>query len=101
MYLQPIFDSPDIAKQLPAEAKKFKQVDNAWRTVMNRVKKDPSCLTQCSAEGLLDKWTIADRDLEMVQKGLEVRRGETEVHVAAAGRTGVASGYAEEPDVDG
>ena len=33
--------------------------------------------------------------------GLEVRRGETEVHVAAAGRTGVASGYAEEPDVDG
>ena len=34
-------------------------------------------------------------------QGLEVRRGETEVHVAAAGRTGVASGYAEEPDVDG
>ena len=33
-------------------------------------------------------------------QGLEVRRGETEVHVAAAGRTGVASGYAEEPDVD-
>ena len=34
-------------------------------------------------------------------QGLEVRRGETEVHVAAAGRTGVASGYAEEPEVDG
>ena len=33
-------------------------------------------------------------------QGLEVRRGETEVHVAAEGRTGVASGYAEEPDVD-
>ena len=34
-------------------------------------------------------------------QGLEVRRGETEVHVAAAGRTGVASGYAEEPDAAG
>jgi len=31
-------------------------------------------------------------------QGLEVRRGETAVHVAATGRTGVASGYAEEPD---
>lgn len=27
MYLQPIFDSPDIAKQLPGETKKFKTVD--------------------------------------------------------------------------
>lgn len=26
MYLQPIFDSPDIAKQLPGESKKFKKV---------------------------------------------------------------------------
>lgn len=27
MYLQPIFDSADISKQLPGESKKFKQVD--------------------------------------------------------------------------
>lgn len=27
MYLQPIFDSADIAKQLPQETKKFKTVD--------------------------------------------------------------------------
>ena len=31
MYLQPIFDSPDIAKQLPGEYKKFKGVDNNWK----------------------------------------------------------------------
>ena len=30
MYLQPIFDSPDIMKQLPGENKKFKQVDLNW-----------------------------------------------------------------------
>jgi hypothetical protein len=27
MYLQPIFDSADIMKQLPGETKKFKAVD--------------------------------------------------------------------------
>jgi dynein heavy chain len=27
MYLQPIFDSADIMKQLPGETKKFKTVD--------------------------------------------------------------------------
>jgi len=40
MYLQPIFDSPDIMKQLPAEGKKFKQVDSLWRQTMKRVHED-------------------------------------------------------------
>jgi len=31
MYLQPIFDSPDISKQLPGEYKKFKHVDTNWK----------------------------------------------------------------------
>lgn len=31
MYLQPIFDSPDIMKQLPQETKRFKSVDSTWR----------------------------------------------------------------------
>ena len=35
MYLQPIFDSPDIMKQLPTETKRFKGVDNKWRFVLN------------------------------------------------------------------
>ena len=67
MYLQPIFDSPDIAKQLPQEAKKFRSIDNAWRQIMNKVLKDPNCLVCCSMEGLLERWTQADRDLEAVQ----------------------------------
>ena len=35
MYLQPIFDSPDISKQLPGEYKKFKTVDSNWKQTMN------------------------------------------------------------------
>jgi len=34
MYLQPIFDSADIAKQLPAETKKFKAVDATWKNAI-------------------------------------------------------------------
>lgn len=35
MYLQPIFDSPDIMKQLPQETKRFKSVDSTWRHILN------------------------------------------------------------------
>ena len=34
-YLQPIFDSPDIMRQLPNETKKFKGVDIKWKYIMN------------------------------------------------------------------
>ncbi len=71
MYLQPIFDSPDIMKQLPTEGKKFKSVDHLWRHWMGRVHKNPKCLEILSTEGLLDKWRVANNDLEFVQKGLD------------------------------
>jgi dynein heavy chain, axonemal len=38
MYLQPIFDSPDISKQLPQESKRFRTIDNSWRYNMNQVR---------------------------------------------------------------
>ena len=34
LYLQPIFDSPDINKQLPLEGKRFANVDKHWRATM-------------------------------------------------------------------
>ncbi|CAE8619847.1 unnamed protein product [Polarella glacialis] len=37
MYLQPIFDSADILKQLPTEGKKFRLVDSKWRQTMARL----------------------------------------------------------------
>jgi dynein heavy chain len=71
LYLQPIFDSPDIMKQLPAESKRFKSVDTAWRNVMKSTHENPHALTSLSRDGLLDKWMEANRNLDIVQKGLD------------------------------
>jgi dynein heavy chain len=51
VYLQPVFDSPDIQKQLQAECKRFKGVDIKWRTIMQTVVADPKIIEQASVEG--------------------------------------------------
>lgn len=38
LYLQPIFESPDINKQLPTEGKKFATVDKNWRQTISSAK---------------------------------------------------------------
>jgi dynein heavy chain len=53
MYLQPIFDSADIAKQLPLESKKFKQVDSYWKANINLAKTQMSVLNVCCTKDLL------------------------------------------------
>jgi dynein heavy chain len=70
MYLQPIFDSPDIMKQLPQETKRFKSVDSTWRQQINLAKANPGILIVCSKEGLKEKFQEANKNLEIVQKGL-------------------------------
>jgi dynein heavy chain len=56
MYLQPIFDSPDIVRQLPSENKKFRKVDKDWKHAIEGVKEDNNCLRACSREGLLERF---------------------------------------------
>jgi dynein heavy chain len=56
MYLQPIFDSPDIMKQLPQETKRFKSVDSTWRQQINVTIGCKSILQSCSKEGLKEKF---------------------------------------------
>ena len=46
MYLQPIFESPDINKQLPAEGKKFATVNKNWCATVTAAKARP-VPTQC------------------------------------------------------
>ena len=70
MYLQPIFDSPDIVRQLPSENKKFKSVDKAWKSTINGTISDPNTLKACTREGLLERFQESNRNLDIVQRGL-------------------------------
>lgn len=72
-YLQPIFDSPDIMKQLPGEAKRFKSVDKHWREIIKGTKEDPNTLTTClrNEKTLFQTIEQMNLDLDRVQKGLK------------------------------
>lgn len=71
MYLQPIFDSADIAKQLPNESKKFKTVDTTWKHTMDHASKVIMVLEMCSTDGLLERLHDANKHLEQIQKELK------------------------------
>ena len=71
--MQPIFDSPDIMKQLPGEAKRFKSVDKHWREIIKGTKEDPNTLTTClrNEKTLFQTIEQMNLDLDRVQKGLK------------------------------
>jgi dynein heavy chain len=70
MYLQPIFESDDIMKQLPQESKRFIAVDKNWRATMTNAQRNPNALKFCANEKLLMIFTESNKFLDMVQKGL-------------------------------
>ena len=41
MYLETIFNSPDIQKSLASDTKKFMQVDSIWKQTMKGVNDNP------------------------------------------------------------
>jgi dynein heavy chain, axonemal len=70
LYLQPIFDSDDINKQLPVEGKRFSTVDKMWRTTMINATAKPQAVKFCHNKKLLSKFKESNKLLELVQKGL-------------------------------
>jgi dynein heavy chain, axonemal len=70
MYLQPIFESEDIIRQLPAEAKKYAHVDKAWRQTISGARKHPEVVEYCDNEKLLLRFREGVKLLDEVQKGL-------------------------------
>ena len=77
MYLEPIFSSADIQKQLPTEYKRFSAVDKNWRATMVGARggagnsPTPQKVIQfCANPKLLERWQEGNRFLELVQKGL-------------------------------
>ena len=70
LYLEPIFSSDDIMRQMPTEGKMFRAVDNTWRVSMAQTFQQPSCVEVARRPGFLDSLVEANAKLDQIQKGL-------------------------------
>ncbi|XP_051667332.1 dynein axonemal heavy chain 1 [Manacus candei] len=70
LYLEPIFSSEDIKRQLPVESKRYQTVDKDWRKIMKNANENPEVISLCPDPVLLEKLQNANKLLELVQKGL-------------------------------
>jgi len=70
LYLEPIFSSDDIMRQMPTEGRMFRQVDLTWRSSMSQTYDEPGCVKVARRPGFLDSLIEANKILEVIQKGL-------------------------------
>ncbi|KAF7272031.1 hypothetical protein GWI33_015147, partial [Rhynchophorus ferrugineus] len=70
MYLEPIFTSDDITKQLPVESKKYKTMERTWKRIMRNALDLPNVIEYCGDRRLLESLRDANHVLQVVQKGL-------------------------------
>ncbi|XP_018322727.1 dynein heavy chain 3, axonemal isoform X2 [Agrilus planipennis] len=70
MYLEPIFSSEDIMRQMPTEARNFKQVDKVWRIIMANTILDTHVLVATEYRNMLGMLRDNNMLLDEVQKGL-------------------------------
>ncbi|XP_043666184.1 dynein axonemal heavy chain 1-like [Vespula pensylvanica] len=70
MYLEPIFSSEDISRQLPVETRKFNTMDRTWRRIMKTAHECPYIMKICPDKTLLESLKECISLLEVVQKGL-------------------------------
>jgi len=77
-YLEPIFGSEDIMKQMPEEGRKFMQVDSIWRDIMSKTAEAPGAIAIGADKRQLQMLEEANQMLDEIQKGLasylEVKR---------------------------
>ncbi|KAJ0405408.1 hypothetical protein ATCC90586_009447 [Pythium insidiosum] len=70
LYLEPIFSSDDIMRQMPTEGALFRKVDATWRRNMADTVQNPLVLKVAEHEDLLPSLQQSNQDLETIQKGL-------------------------------
>ncbi|XP_046731532.1 dynein axonemal heavy chain 1 [Silurus meridionalis] len=79
LYLEPIFSSEDINRQLPVEAKRYQTMERTWRKVMETAHNNRQVIKVCPEQTLLNNLRNCNTLLEQVQKGLseylETKRG--------------------------
>uniref|UniRef100_T1J5R2 AAA+ ATPase domain-containing protein n=1 Tax=Strigamia maritima TaxID=126957 RepID=T1J5R2_STRMM len=70
LYLEPIFSSEDIVRQLPLESKKYQQMERHWRRILAAANKDSNIMSICPDPMLLNNFRECNTLLEQIQKGL-------------------------------
>jgi hypothetical protein len=70
LYLEPVFASPDIMRQMPREGRKFASVDKMFRSTMSKALANPLVIVVFNDENLLSNFNEANNTLDSVQKGL-------------------------------
>ncbi|XP_069340704.1 dynein axonemal heavy chain 14 isoform X1 [Eulemur rufifrons] len=71
LYLEPIFYSLEIQRQLPAETKLFAQVICMWKEVMSKIQNKPNALQITTSAGVLEILQNCNIRLENIKKSLE------------------------------
>ncbi|XP_056381079.1 dynein axonemal heavy chain 1 isoform X2 [Hyla sarda] len=79
LYLEPIFSSDDINRQLPVESKRYQTMERTWRKIMRSAEENKQVISLCPDPRLLESLRECNKLLELVQKGLseylETKRG--------------------------
>ena len=71
LYLEHLFNTPDIQRQLVNESRMFSQMEKVWRGVMRRVQDCPNALRITLSVGILDSLQLCNKQLEQIFKSLE------------------------------
>lgn len=71
IYLEAIFASPDIQRQLPQEAKMFFAVDKSFKELLRTAKKVSLALPVMSSKDNYDILKENSRLLDLITRGLE------------------------------
>lgn len=70
MYLEPIFASDDIHKQMPQEGSWFRDVDTLWKITMEAIDNDPGIIDLIEKENIKLSFEDANKKLDRIQKSL-------------------------------
>ncbi|XP_071486244.1 dynein axonemal heavy chain 3-like [Diadema antillarum] len=70
LYLEPIFGSEDIRRQIPVEGAMFTTVDGHWKEIMQTSVKNTKALVVTSQKDMLENLQHSEGLLDTIQKGL-------------------------------